>query len=232
MKTGQIINRVRSLIDDNVEPYRWTDEDLVEYLNDSIEEICIELPLLTDSTNVTSPNAICSIPIVASTSKYSLDARVVKVLDAYFDATDLSSTNYKMIIGSSYVLDEYESNWKAYSSASPPRYIIDDIDYGCIKLVPTPSKAGTLSMRVWRLPLTRLNITSFDNEPEINQRFHRHLIDGVISKAYLKMDSETYHPKKAMEHEQRWLNNISKFKKSYILEHSRDEVIGLSEVYF
>jgi hypothetical protein len=74
-----------------------------------------------------------------------------------------------------------------------PKYAIQD-DVG-IRLVPTPSEAGTLHLEGYRLPLTDLQGDS--DEPEINQAHHKYLHLWVLHKVFSMPDSELFDPNRS-----------------------------------
>jgi hypothetical protein len=193
MTLEKIIEHIGTALDDNVVPYLWSNEELTEYLNQSIEEWCRLTDANVDKTTVTT----CQISVTAGTSSYALNSKVLKVLYAYIDGEEAflekMTTDYML---ASYGVDVLSD---AAADRDTPRYYSLDYQMGYIKLWPSPVANGTLKLSVSRLPITELayvtpNLPGTPGtgaELDIPVRFHRDMIAGVLYRAYKKNDADT-----------------------------------------
>lgn len=186
MKLGELIAIVRNEIDDATAPYLWSDPEMIDYAIDAENEACRRSRLLIDSTTT----AICQIAVVAGTSVYALDPRVLFVRRVKLAAQD-------QILGRVAVRDmDYNlSGWE--SDTGTPSHFITDYQTGKIRLYPIPVVNGTLNLTVVRMPL--VDCDEITDTPEIHVRMHRSLRFWMMYRAYSKQDSETKDDRKAAE---------------------------------
>jgi hypothetical protein len=189
---------LRRKLDDEVEPYLWPDEELTEYLNDSVEKLCEETLCIVDSTTA----ALCGIAVREGVKSCALDARVLGIKRAALEGGFGVLTGVTM----EYLDACYGSNWEDMEGA--PVHYVTDSDSGSLRLFPIPANDDTLRLTVYRLPLSELSASKTDAQPEVARRFHRRLIDGVLARAYEKTDAETYDPDRAEKHLELWLKSI------------------------
>jgi len=193
MTLEQLISHLGTAFDDNVVPYLWSNEELTEYLNQSIEEWC----RLTDANIDSSTTAGCQISVVAGTKSYSLHDSILKILYARISGEDTflekMDTNYMLALWGATALSTDADD------RDTPTYYSLDYQAGYITLFPTPVANGTLLMTVSRLPLTELSYVTpslpgtpgTGAEPDIPPRYHRDMLAGVRYRAFLKNDADT-----------------------------------------
>jgi hypothetical protein len=198
MILGDLLGALRRKLDDEVEPYLWPDEELVEYLNDSVEKLCQETLCMVDSTT----EDLCRIGVREGVKSYALDARILGIKRAALEGGFGVLTGVTM----EYLDACYGSNWEDMEG-SPVHYVTDS-DSGRLRLFPVPANDDTLRLTVYRLPLSELSASKTDEAPEVGRRYHRRLIDGVLARAYEKTDAETYDPDRAEKHLELWLKCI------------------------
>ena len=179
MKARELINLFRNEVDDTVEPYRWSDPEAIEYLNDASNEAARRARLLLDSTT----EEITRIAVTAETHTYDLDPRVIFVRKARFAGSmPLRRMNMQD-------MESHDPMWEDASS-SEPTVFVPDFGTGQIRLWPTPDFDDTLVMTVVRLPLADIN--DLEDDIEINARYQRSLRFWMAYRAYMKPDSETH----------------------------------------
>lgn len=169
MTLTDLIATCRLTLDDTVEPYLWSTAELTLCINEAQAEAATRAQLIVEEDNAT----YCTIAVVASTSGYPLHAKVLEVKSVYLDNELLKKTTLEE-------LNESSSTWKTDIS-SVTRYYVSGRS---IKLVPTPTAAGALSLVVTRLPVTIVT------EPEIHSRYHIRMLDWVYRLALLKRDAD------------------------------------------
>lgn len=173
----------------------WPREDLVEYINAGIEEVCERANLLRDSLT----NSVCLIPLVANQRHYSLHDSVLEILTVQpsWRQTPLGKQS----------VSTAPQGWLT-DTGLPDEYLMD-YSGRTLSLLSTPTTVTDEAIRltVSRLPLVELE--DDDDEPAITVRYHRRLVDGVLAKAYSKQDAETYNPRKAQSSQEDWERAIS-----------------------
>ena len=86
-------------------------------------------------------------------------------------------------------------------------------------------KIDTLNLEVARLPLIDVAIADISiKEPEVDDDYHVNLVDGILSRAYLKRDSETYNLQEATKFRTIWDSFISDVKNDQIIIGEDDTV--------
>ena len=187
MNLAQLRELARADLDDRVEPYLWSDEDLDEFANDAHIEAARRARLLRDSTTT----AVARITLVPDQSLYSLHASVVRV-----DRARIEGRAEPLAFVLLRDADRCLPGWEDYESATPTA-LIPDFQSGTIALVPAPAEAGTLHLTVIRTPLAEMNDDA--DEPEIPPHAHRALRHWMVFRAHLNPDSQKLDKKRAAE---------------------------------
>jgi hypothetical protein len=218
MKASEIISQARGLMQDTKAPYLWSELELIQYLNNSINEAAEKARLFLDSVTP----AVCQIAVLASDPDpdYPLDNRIVQIL-----SVKLSTQSRSLDRKTKGELDLWNPDWRN-AALGDPRCFLTDYTEGNLTLHPKSSANVTLFMTVYRLPLVQFTTENLETEPEIHFRHHYRLIDGLLCQAYNKDDSETLDPEKAARHERAWLNHIEEISRARLRIHRTPEVLG------
>jgi len=212
MTLEKLVEHLGTAFDDNTVPYLWSNEELTEYLNQSIDEWC----RLTDANIDKTTATVTQIVVTAGTSLYELHESILKILYAYIDGEETPleklPTDYMLAMNGLDALSD------ASADRDTPRYYSLDYQMGYIKLWPSPVASGTLKLAVSRLPLVELEYVTpnppgtpgTDAEPDIPVRFHRDMLAGVKYRAYLKNDADTESLKRADAAEKEWKKVIDR----------------------
>lgn len=186
MKAGDIEDLFRGEVDDRVEPFLWTPEEALEYLNDAENEAGRRIRAFIDSTTT----AVCQVT-VPTTGIAVLDQRVLFVRKVRFAGrSPLRRMNMQD-------MESFDPMWEDASASTYPQAFIPDWQTGKLRFHNKPSAQLTALLTVVRDPLVAM--TKRDDTPEINPRYHRSLRYWMAHRAYLKPDEETYDPKRAGE---------------------------------
>jgi len=111
---------------------------------------------------------------------------------------------------------------KQLYTGTPMRFCTD-YRQGYITLSPAPDEAGVLFLTCNRKQLTALTSATISTETiPINAQYHLGLIDGIISKAYLKSMPNTFNIEKSQSHANSWLGTKEKVKRDLIRLHSKN----------
>lgn len=188
MKVADFIAEFRGAVSDNIEPYFWTPENIVRYLNEAVQEACERAKLIEDR----STPAVCTITLEPNVSTYQLHPSVFDIKRATLRGRPLDETSVEE-------LDDDCPGWE--SLKGQPRLFIFEpaagIRSASIRLVRMPTQADTLALTVYRGALKPLSADLDTGKPEIPERFHERLMDWVLHRAYLKQDADTFDPSKA-----------------------------------
>lgn len=171
--------------------YFWKDDEIDDYANDAVDEACRRASLLVDSTSDVS-----KISISAGDKYVQLPDSVI-----YVRRATLASTGRALRPVVSRTMDEEVPGWED-AQASVPIVFVPDWETGKLALWPPTVADDTVRMTVIRTPTGPM--VDDDDVPEIAPRFHRSLLDWMLHLAYLKQDADTFDPKKASQHEERF----------------------------
>lgn len=190
MKVDDFIQRFRTHLKDEAEPFFWSSEEIVGFLNESVQEACERARLIEDRRTAD----ICSLVVVVDQDTYNLHSSVFEVKRLALDGRVLDETSVEE-------LDCDVPGWE--SRRGTPRQFIFEQASGaspaCIRLVPTPTKSGTVALTVYRSALKPLSPDIGFGKPEIAERFHERLLDWAYHRAYLKQDADAFDPSKAAQ---------------------------------
>lgn len=194
MRQVQLIGIARDALDDVAEPPLWTDAELNRAYNSAVLEACLRARLLQDDTS-----DLTRIDMVAGTARYALASEVIVTR-----AVHVSGRSEPLIRTTAARLDALCPGWSHEDQAEGvPKYAIFDVQQKTLTLHPAPADAGTIFLRVWRLPTVEEQMQEGDNnaEPVIFLPDPEALKHWVLRECYLKRDAETYNPDRAAEHE-------------------------------
>lgn len=180
MTLTELIRRFRTLSNDRVAPYFWSDADVTDWLNDAQRQACIRGRLLRED----DLDAVCLIPLVLAKKTYVLHPAVYEII------------NIRMIRGtdrpvdrdivSSEWLDGKLSDWR--NQVGDSRFVIQNDT--TIRVVGEPIVGDALKLECYRLPIEVLEYG--DDEPEIHSAHHEHLIQWALHKAFSIPDADSF----------------------------------------
>ena len=191
MNGQEIDDAFRSRVDDEAEPYGWSDTEVAVYRNEAVREYRRRIPLIDDSTP-----EVCQIAVTATQATYLVDSRVVLINRAKLALETEPLAPYER--GE---LDYCRRGWEA-ETGTPEGYLDDILT---IRFVPIPVVSDTLYLVVGRLPLEDLEL---DGEPEIPPHDHLVLVDWMAHLAYVKQDVDTRDDQKAKSWEASFTSKV------------------------
>lgn len=186
MKAGEIEDLFRIEVDDTAEPFLWSPEEALDYLNDAQNEAARRILAFIDSSTV----AVTQV-VVPTTGIALLDARVLSVRKVRF----VGRTPLRRMTTAD--MEACFPLWEDAAASTYPEAFIPDWESGKLRFHPKPSAQLTAYLTVVRDALTEM--TSRDSTPELAARYHRALRYWMAHRAYLKPDEETYRPEKSAE---------------------------------
>lgn len=162
---------------------RWSNVELVDYLNQAQIEYASRVPIVDSTTSADSSSIpLCSLTLVAGTSRYAISPKILNVKRAF-----LASTKEEICKISEHGV--YLDTSSTFPSTLT--YYQLDQDMNAITFIAAPTIADTVTFTVERLPLSTLTWTANTESPEIRERDHYHLIHWMEYLARLKGDEET-----------------------------------------
>ncbi len=112
MDVGTLVTRMRSeILDDDITPYLWSDTNLINYLNDTIDELVEENLIIVDQDET---SARTRIKLLSNLTIHSIYASVLHVRFAY-----LLSTGYGVIRTTEDWLNANISDWRTTTGSGP-----------------------------------------------------------------------------------------------------------------
>lgn len=202
MKTDELLAELRHHVLRDVSDqvagasdYLWSDNGLIEYINQGQIRFARQTKCLRDSV---SP--LCQFTTIANQEFYTLDPRIVSILSVRMtgDTADLARAGHADL-DSYHQPDTYFFDPAQLSSMPPGKPVAWTTDEGIyqetggsyraiqLRLYPTPIVPydGIVgNMRVARLPLTKLSVSEPDKVPEVPEEHHMDLLNWA---AYLAL---------------------------------------------
>ncbi len=186
MRVDDFIREFRETVDDCREPHFWSDEAIVRFLNEAVQEACERAKLIEDRAV-----ALATVP---GQSVYALPASTLQVKRCLLRDRQVFETS----------LEELDCEWPGWETrAGHPRHFVFEPATGAlpprIRLVSTPNTIDAISLSIYRGPLKPLSADRLNEAPEIPARYHTRLLDWMYHRAYFKQDAEAFDPNKAMQ---------------------------------
>lgn len=179
MTLAELIQRFRALADDTVEPYGWSDAEVVGYLNEAENEACHRAGFLVDEETAD----VAVLEVTAGEGWIALSPLVLDVNRAVLD-----STGRPLYVDDPARLDQLCPGWDT-ATGRPESYFLDG---NRLRLWPIPVADDGLRLRVWRLPLAPMDLDDADTvEPEIPFPYHLGLVDWALYRAASKRDPDS-----------------------------------------
>ena len=215
---AELVTRWRLKLDDNTEPYLWSNQEFTDYMNNAINQLCREIPLIEDYSTA----AICNVTVLNGSTTLSISDRII-----YIKRAKLLSQERPLTMVSLEHMDYKYSDWEDATSDEPSLLIVDGMGTNKVRLYPPSNAADTLKLTVIRLPQYDMTYASDSAaSPEIPGKYFDKLDNGVIYQAYLKQDADTMDQKKSDYHLKLWMKDFEDIKRSMLRSTSRNRVVA------
>jgi hypothetical protein len=188
MKVKDLIAQFRVENNDRAEPFFWSDGDVKGWLNEAEAEAAIRARLIRETVN---PD-VCQIVVTAGNANYPLHAALYEIEYIAFVGGDDAKRRPIRLISEGDMTRE-DCDWRERIGV-PRRAIQSDTS---LRLVPNPYAPGVVVLEGYRLPIDKLE--GDDDEPEIHEAHHRHLLRWVEFKAYGIPDTESFDAQRSAE---------------------------------
>ena len=161
MKFGCLMDEFRSRMDDASPPYRWSDESVAEFINDSYRDACERANLIERETSVS---------FSAGDWRRNINPAIYDIRSARIGDMPLSRADRHII---------------------PRRSGLPDLFFhglNSLEISPTPIVSTTVTLQVYRLPTILLNKT---DDLEIDDVNREGIIFGALARAFSMNDPDT-----------------------------------------
>jgi hypothetical protein len=198
MKASEVISTARRWLNDEVEPYKWTTSELIDYLNEAMDIVAQKADALFGSDPSTM-TAASTIAVVAGTNFYAYDDRILAI-----DSVKLvTSEKYLDRISFEEAELTYGTGWLSTAAADrdePSNYILDyRVGYIYLVACPETSESMILNMRRRQFtPITSALLATTDIP--LFGEFHLRMAHGVCWRAFIKGGTATFKPEYAASH--------------------------------
>lgn len=177
---GDLIKAFREDERDAVEPFLWTDAQLVRFANEALTEFALETKSIYDDSSY-----ITRFDYAAGQQDFELHPAVIDVVEAYAAGRQLRVTAPGVV------------RRNELPSGGTPELLVLNRSANALKLYPAPALAGSLELTVIRKPLGEVG--KADAIPDVPQDERRHLLLYMAHRAYNVHDADVFDPAKARD---------------------------------
>jgi hypothetical protein len=191
LTVADLRRRARARLDDELAPYLWSDNELLDYINDTVRDAAVRASLSVQDD--------VPIVLIPGTNKYALPNSIQQVNAVYLlskPSNILRRTSFRA---------QREYRPAITQTGTPHAYALDQTAAGTgdytgtfirtITFINTPTLVDTAMLDVVRLPNL---LKDDDGVPEMDDFWHPDLILGITGLAYLKKDADTFDPKRSV----------------------------------
>lgn len=194
MNSTELLEHFRAVAFDTVEPYLWSDDEVIRYMDDAYFQFVRMTGGISDFTS-----SATTISAAADEAFSDLDPSLLTVRKAYrADGRELQVLNAENLP----VIGETDYGVPAIlpmdTRTGALRGLVIGLERGKVRWTPIPAADEDVQLLVYRLP--RTHITDEEQEfVDVEAQHHIRFADWMKSLAYKKMDQETYDPKRAQQ---------------------------------
>jgi hypothetical protein len=177
-------------------------DDILIFMDEAQKEFCRHIDIFPDSTTY-------SISVVAGTKLYALDPRITRIRRGVLASNgEVLEAKTVAEMDDGYSTNDYGvrtvTDWETVTGS--PKFLVTDVEFGMVQLVPAPVEDDTLNLSVYRLPLKDI----YDGEElEIPDQYRRTLLLKMMAYAYSQHDVELFDEARALQYENMWLDKLS-----------------------
>ena len=174
-----VIDRAEEILQDTSN-VRWSQQSLLNYLNDGQREIVLFRP------DASTTNASFTL---AAAAKQSLPSGGLRLLDVY---KNLSPNSSAISLIERKVLDDQVDNWYSTTSTEVEHYVYNPVDPKTFYVYPHPSGGGHTIEIIYSSSPSNITISNFTTDTttiSLDDVYANALLDYILYRAYQK-DSE------------------------------------------
>lgn len=216
----EMIAKFRSEMEDTVEPFLWSEDEIVDYLDEAQDEFAQLTDAIADAITIS---------YTASESEVDLPFYVTRIRDGFVTASGLILNLFNHEEWDEYIeSDDYgmrlvNKDWMS-KTASEPEAVITDTESGKLRFYPIPTVDGSVTLRVYRRPIKDLGSAGkFEITDRMKQRVFLKKAKAI---AYRKHDAEAFNPQLAQELEQQFEQGIMELKSRVARARRRSKAVA------
>lgn len=189
MNSSELLDLYRSEMEDTLEPFLWSDEDIFRYANEAQKKLVRDTGGIPDGTTA----AVTRIAVTTATDWYALHSSILQIRTASRADTGrpIEVLNFE---------DMPQRRWYFDGVVGVLRALVIGIERHKLRVWQYPTEAVNVDLTVFRLPLVEITDAG-DQEFEVDVEHHQSLLYWMRHLGYLKQDAETYDKNKAAEFE-------------------------------
>jgi hypothetical protein len=213
MLTGaDLYAQFRGDVVDQLEPYLWSDAEVLDYADDAQKMFCRLIGGLADAS---SPLTV--IAYTDATDWVDTSPLILKPRDAYDVLTGrpIEVVNYENLNSMDFRFD---------GRRDIPRYLVTGMEEHRARLYPFPAVTGSIQLVVDRLPL--LPVDDPDSRLEVADQHKNGLVMWMKARAYKKQDAETRNDRLALQYDQEFHSYCAMAKAEKDRAKHRTRVVG------
>lgn len=200
MNSDELLEAFRRECFDESDPPLWTDVEIYQYMDEAQKLFCRLTGGIADSTS-----ALTTISVPASTEFVAFSPKILKLRSARrADGQFLDILNFEDLEnGLGPVTYDYGAQvprYKLDNRVGPLRALVVGMEPHKFRCIDLPASSETLKLIVYRLPLETITDDG-DQEFEIDEQHHIHLLKWMKHRGYSKQDAETFDKGKRDQYE-------------------------------
>jgi len=193
MTSAELLQRVREMLRDNVQPYLFTDEAIYQHLTEAQIKFCQATHVLVDHTSYT-------VTTEANTAVYPLDKHILRVYGARVSGEP----------GGLAPVVAHPRKLLYASSRGTPICYAHDYGLRTMAFLPVPDAAYEVELLAAVWPSTSISDAS---EPVIPEEYVPELAFYACSRLTAHIDSDAGNPKASVDFDARWLTALRDAKR-------------------
>lgn len=199
MNSTELLAAVRIRLDDVTIPTRVSDATIFEQASFTQTEFARATLVLYDvvASSVTANNPWLTLPsnfcVLKTVILDGLQLRPITISELDYGYFTLSTTENSTRF----------SNWRSVSGT--PKFAVVDMYPDKIRLVPTPSANGTVSLEGYVVPADITALVS----PTIPEMYHELLVSGTLLRLYSLFDVDIFDSSKAQVYGAQWYQGLA-----------------------
>ena len=183
MVVSKLITSFRRDAGDATAPYFFTDEEIIDWLNEAEDEACERARLIFDGTN----QAICKLQFNPGSRVARLHSSILEIVDIKWVTADTGSTQTLRLTSR---MHEETSGAFGRNSSDTGLPALALHDEGMLSLWPVPNVSGYVWLQCYRRPIAQMSQSC--NSPEIQEQHHKYLVQYALHRAFEVPDAETF----------------------------------------
>lgn len=192
MNSSELLERFRLEVDDLEDPPLWSDAEIYAFLDDAQKEFCRRTFGIEDAQTA----SVCRVDIVPGTEWYPKSPLILKIRSA-------SRADNGRPVEVMNLETALKRGCRFDGRPGPARVLVDGVSKSSFRAHPLPNDAVSVDLVVFRLPLVRITDAG-DQELEIDEQHHVHLLLWMCHLAFLKQDADTLDVRRGIDYQNRF----------------------------